>query len=38
MLFAVSGLQGAQVRATDGEVGKVKDFLFDDATWKVSEM
>ena len=38
MLFAVSGLQGAEVRATDGEVGAVRDFLFDDATWKIRWM
>jgi hypothetical protein len=35
MLFAVSGLEGCPVRAIDGEVGAVKDFLFDDATWKI---
>ena len=38
MLFAVSGLEGAQVRATDGKVGAVKDFLFDDETWKIRWM
>ncbi len=38
MLFAVSGLEGAQVQATDGEVGAVKDFLFDDKTWKIRWM
>jgi hypothetical protein len=38
MLFAVSGLEGAQVQATDGEVGAVKDFLFDDTTWKIRWM
>ncbi len=38
MLFAVSGLEGAQVRASDGEVGVVKDFLFDDQTWKIRWM
>jgi hypothetical protein len=35
MLFAVSGLEGAKVRASDGEVGAVEDFLFDDKTWKI---
>ena len=35
MLFAVSGLEGCPVRASDGDVGVVKDFLFDDATWKI---
>ncbi len=38
MLFAVSGLEGAQVEASDGEVGVVKDFLFDDQTWKIRWM
>jgi hypothetical protein len=38
MLFAVSGLEGAEVEASDGEIGAVKDFLFDDATWKVRWM
>ena len=38
MLFAVSGLEGAQVQASDGEVGTVKDFLFDDQTWKLRWM
>jgi hypothetical protein len=38
MLFAVSGLEGCTVKATDGEVGAVSDFLFDDATWKVRWM
>jgi hypothetical protein len=35
MLFAVSGLEGCPVRASDGDVGIVKDFLFDDANWKI---
>ena len=38
MLFAVSGLEGCTVRASDGEVGAVKDFLFEDRTWKVRWM
>jgi hypothetical protein len=38
MLFAVSGLEGCPVKASDGEVGKVKDFLFDDRTWKIRWM
>ena len=33
MLFAVSGLMGCAVEASDGEVGVVKDLLFDDQTW-----
>jgi hypothetical protein len=38
MLFAVSGLMGCPVRASDGDVGAVKDFLFDDETWKIRWM
>jgi len=35
MLFAVSGLKGVQVDASDGSAGTVKDFLFDDETWRI---
>lgn len=35
MLFAASGLIGCPVDATDGRIGHVKDFLFDDQSWKV---
>jgi hypothetical protein len=35
MLFAVSGLEGCAVKASDGRVGAVKDFLFDDRTWTI---
>src|ERR1700722_110088 len=38
MLFAVSGLLGSSVVASDGEVGVVRDFLFDDKTWKMRWM
>jgi hypothetical protein len=38
MLFAVSGLEGCPVRASDGDVGAVKDFLFDDENWKIRWM
>ena len=38
MLFAVTGLQGCPVEADDGHVGSVKDFLFDDQSWKVRWM
>src|ERR1700734_4498531 len=38
MLFAVSGLVGCPVGASDGDVGAVKDFLFDDQTWKIRWM
>ena len=29
---------GCEVEASDGEVGIVKDFLFDDETWKIRWM
>ena len=35
MLFAASGLENCPVRAKDGDVGAVKDFLFDDRTWTI---
>ena len=38
MLFAVSGLMDCAVEASDGEVGVVKDLLFDDDTWKIRWM
>jgi hypothetical protein len=38
MLFAITGLQGCTVEGIDGRVGVVKDFLFDDQSWKVRWM
>lgn len=38
MLFAASGLIGCPVAASDGRVGHVKDFLFEDRNWKVRWM
>ncbi len=38
MLFALNGLFGCPVAATDDGVGAVKDFLFDDQNWKVRWM
>ena len=38
MLNAVSSLKGFELRAKDGELGTVSDFLFDDSTWKVRWM
>ena len=38
MLFVTSGLKGASVEASDGRVGTVKDFLFDDETWRIRWM
>lgn len=35
LLRDVSGLLGAPVFATDGEAGRVRDFLFDDESWKI---
>jgi hypothetical protein len=35
MLFVSSVLSGFTVAATDGPIGAVKDFLFDDQTWKI---
>src|SRR5208282_1367587 len=38
MLFAVRGLIGCPVKASDGPIGVAKDFLFDDQSWKVRWM
>jgi hypothetical protein len=38
MLFAVSGLEGCPIAARDGHIGAVKDFLFDDQSWKIRWM
>ena len=38
MLNAVSSLKGFEIQAKDGSLGTVKDFLFDDSTWKVRWM
>jgi hypothetical protein len=38
MLFAVSGLEGCPIEASDGRIGAVKDFLFDDRSWKIRWM
>ena len=38
MLFAVNGLIGCPVEASDGDIGAVKDFLFDDRSWKIRWM
>jgi sporulation protein YlmC with PRC-barrel domain len=35
MLFAASALRGYAIEASDGQIGTVKDILFDDTTWKV---
>jgi hypothetical protein len=38
MLLAITGLQQCTVEGIDGRVGTVKDFLFDDHSWKVRWM
>ena len=35
MLRSLTTLQGSKIVAKDGELGEVRDFLFDDRTWKV---
>jgi hypothetical protein len=35
MLRVGSKLTGFAVRATDGDIGSIRDFLFDDRTWKL---
>ena len=34
-LKSVVQLQGGTIRATDGEIGKVDQFYFDDETWAI---
>jgi sporulation protein YlmC with PRC-barrel domain len=35
MLLAISALKGYAIEATDGQIGSIGDFLFDDRTWQV---
>lgn len=35
MLRVMSVLKGTEINATDGHLGSVADFLFDDRTWKI---
>lgn len=35
MLRVVSGLKGYGIEASDGSLGTVADFLFDDRTWRI---
>lgn len=35
MLIVISALKGFAVEASDGRIGVVNDFLFDDLTWKL---
>jgi hypothetical protein len=38
MLHELKALSGSTVEATDGEIGRVRNFLFDDQSWKVRYM
>jgi uncharacterized protein YrrD len=38
MQYELNALIGSPVVATDGEIGRVRDFLFDDQSWKVRYM
>jgi len=38
MLIRTSRLKNFQMRALDGEIGRARDFLFDDSSWKVRYM
>jgi sporulation protein YlmC with PRC-barrel domain len=35
MLHVISALKGFAIEATDGRIGTVVDFLFDDGSWKI---
>lgn len=35
MLRSVNDLKGLSLRATDGEIGSVDQFYFDDETWTI---
>ena len=35
MLWTASGIKGYTVEASDGSLGAVSDFLFEDASWIV---
>jgi uncharacterized protein YrrD len=35
MKRSVNSLTGFTIGATDGEIGKVKEFYFDDQTWTI---
>ena len=38
MLKSVVQLQGGMIRATDGEIGRVEQFYFDDETWAIRHL
>jgi hypothetical protein len=35
-LYSIADVKGYHLHATDGEIGHVDDFLFDEATWRIS--
>lgn len=35
MLHNANSLKGCQIRASDGELGELEDFCFDDRTWEI---
>ena len=35
MLRSVSGMRGFTIHATDGDMGSVDEFLFDDEQWTI---
>jgi uncharacterized protein YrrD len=35
-LYSVADVTGYHLHATDGEIGHVDDFLFDDSTWRIA--
>ena len=35
MLHSIQHRYGEKLRATDGEIGQVRDFYFDDKTWTI---
>ena len=35
MQHRISSMIGYAIRATDGDLGKVEEFYFDDETWKI---
>jgi PRC-barrel domain len=35
MLYDLKALLGSPVHAADGETGRIRDFLFDDQSWKI---
>ena len=35
MLRTINELQGFAIQATDGEIGSIKDFYFDEESWAI---